>query len=142
MSFIALQRLSLLIEVSTIPAATTAYGYLRYVFKRQLSSPLLRRNALRSGSPIYSVLSELVEQVGPSLHQDNPLFEISRAIVGTPDFVFQPDEYLPLFYPVALFDADPGDFAGDFGGELDLMRRNNIAGGIENRFACAGFGRS
>src|SRR5262249_15419853 len=56
-------------------------------------------------------------------------------------FVFKPDQRLALLYAVALFDADPGDSAGNFRGQRDLVRRDYVAGGVEYGHAGAGAGR-
>ena len=46
--------------------------------------------------------------------------------------VFQPDDDLVLAHPVALIDADPFHLADDFGGDLDLVRGDDVARRIEH----------
>src|SRR5690348_5580586 len=60
-------------------------------------------------------------------------FEESRAVL----IVFEANQDLIVLYLVALFDADPGDFAHDFGSQFDLMRRDDVSGRIEDHVAFA-----
>ena len=46
--------------------------------------------------------------------------------------VLQAHQHLPFPHPVALFHADPVDLADHLGGHFDLVRRHNVARGVEH----------
>ena len=65
------------------------------------------------------------------------LYHASRLIVLRPEFlIFQTNQNLPFFNLVAFFYAYPRHAAGDFGIGLNLVVRDDIAGGGKD--GCAG----
>ena len=46
--------------------------------------------------------------------------------------VFQAHQHLAGFHFVAFFDSDPGHFADDFRSQLDFVRGDDVAGGVQD----------
>ena len=54
--------------------------------------------------------------------------------------IFEPDNDLILHHPVALIDTYPCDAAGDLGADLNLVMRDNVAGGDQHCLLAGRFG--